>query len=111
MYIPQYQLKNLTKMIAPQKAVIVYGPRRCGKTTLLEHFVKDIKEEYLLVNGEDITVQDYLSSRSIEKLKSFVGNRKLLLIDEAQRVTFPFSSIIATATWVSIGTCWISGMR
>ncbi|MFH1305336.1 MAG: ATP-binding protein [Candidatus Omnitrophota bacterium] len=70
----------------PQKAVIIYGPRRCGKTTLLEHFVKDIKEKCLLVNGEDITIQDYLSSRTIEKLKSFIGSYTLLIIDEAQKI-------------------------
>ncbi len=86
MYVPQRQLKNLKKVIMPQKAVIIYGPRRCGKTTLLEHFVKDIKEECLLVSGEDITIQDYLSSRSIEKLKSFIGNCTLLIIDEAQKI-------------------------
>ncbi|MFH1553043.1 MAG: ATP-binding protein [Candidatus Omnitrophota bacterium] len=86
MYIPQYQLENLRKVVTPHKAIIIYGPRRCGKTTLLEHFVKDTKEEYLFVNGEDITIHDYLSSQSIEKLKSFVGMRKLLLIDEAQKI-------------------------
>ena len=66
--------------------MIVYGPRRCGKTTLLEHFVKDVNEKYLFVDGEDITIHDYLSSQSIEKLKSFVGKHKLLIIDEAQKI-------------------------
>ncbi len=86
MYIPQKQLENIKRIISPQKAVIIYGPRRCGKTTLLYQMLKDVKEEYLFVNGEDITVQDYLSSQSIEKLKSFVGRNKLLIIDEAQRI-------------------------
>jgi len=86
MYIPQAQLDNLQKLLTPEKAVIVYGPRRCGKTTLLEHFVKDVKENYLFVTGEDINVHDYLGSQSIEKLKSFVGSRKLLIIDEAQKI-------------------------
>ncbi|MCK4912778.1 MAG: ATP-binding protein [Candidatus Omnitrophica bacterium] len=86
MYIPQEQLKNLNSFLQPQKAVIIYGSRRCGKTTLLNEILKSIKEKYLLVNGEDITVQEYLSSQSIEKLKSFVGDNKLLLIDEAQKI-------------------------
>ena len=86
MYIPQRQLKNIKEIIAPQKAIIVYGPRRCGKTTLLKKMLENVKEEYLFVNGEDITVQDYLSSQSIEKLKGFVGKRKLLVIDEAQKI-------------------------
>ena len=86
MYIPQKQLENLKKIIAPQKAIIVYGPRRCGKTTLLQHLLKDLKENPLFVNGEDITVQDYLSSQSIEKLRDFVGNSRFLVIDEAQKI-------------------------
>lgn len=87
MYIPQIQLTNLCNLLAPGKAVIVYGPRRCGKTTLLEHFIKDVsKKDYLFVTGEDISVQDFLSSQSIEKLKSFVGSYKLLIIDEAQKI-------------------------
>jgi len=86
MYIPQRQLNNIKKIISPQKAVIVYGPRRCGKTTLLKEMLKDIKGEYLFVSGEDITVQEYLSSQSIEKLRNFLGRRKFLIIDEAQKI-------------------------
>ncbi len=86
MYIPQEQLKNLSEFLEPQKAIIIYGPRRCGKTTLLNEMLKKVEEKYLFVNGEDITVQEYLSSRSIEKLKSFIGDNKFLIIDEAQKV-------------------------
>ena len=86
MYIPQYQLNNIRNILSPQKAVIIYGPRRCGKTTLLEKILEQVEEQYLFVNGEDITIRDYLGSESIEKLKSFVGNNKLLVIDEAQKI-------------------------
>ena len=85
-YIPQKQLKNLKKNIRPNKAVIIYGPRRCGKTTLLNKFLEQTKEKYLLVSGEDIGVQEYLSSQSISKLKNFVGENKLLAVDEAQKI-------------------------
>jgi len=32
-YIPQQQLDNLTRLLSPNKVVVIYGPRRCGKTT------------------------------------------------------------------------------
>jgi hypothetical protein len=86
MYIPQKQLENLKKIISPNKVMVIYGPRRCGKTTLLNKFLEKFNEKYLLVNGEDITIQEYLSSQSIEKLKNFVGKNKLLAIDEAQKI-------------------------
>jgi len=85
-YIPQKHLKNLKGKVGPNKVIIVYGPRRCGKTTLLKKFLEGVKEKYLLVNGEDIIIQEYLSSQSINKLKNFVGNHTLLAIDEAQRI-------------------------
>lgn len=87
MYIPQRQLENLGKLVFPNKVLVVYGPRRCGKTTLINHYLKNVGDEkYLLVSGEDITVREYLGSQSISKLKDFVGNNSLLVIDEAQKV-------------------------
>lgn len=85
-YILQKQLENLRNLIKPNKVIIIYGPRRCGKTTLLKKFLEGIREKYLLVQGEDIFVQEYLSSQSITKLKNFIGDHKLLAIDEAQRI-------------------------
>ncbi len=86
MYIVQKHLENLEKALIPGKAVIIYGARRTGKTTLVKQFLQDIDEPYLLVSGEDLTVQGYLASQSIEKLSAFVGANRLLVIDEAQKV-------------------------
>lgn len=86
MYIPQKQLENLRNLVSPDKVVVIYGPRRCGKTTLLNKFLEKTDEKYLFVNGEDITVREYLSSQSIVNLKNFVGNNSLLVIDEAQKI-------------------------
>lgn len=87
MYIPQKQLENLRIAVRPGKVTVLYGARRTGKTTLLYEFLKKtVETPYLLVSGEDITVQNYLASRSIEKLKAFVGKNQLLVVDEAQQV-------------------------
>jgi len=85
-YIVQKHLENLERALLPGKAVIIYGARRTGKTTLVKRFLQDIGEPYLLVSGEDITVQGYLASQSIEKLSAFVGANRLLVVDEAQKV-------------------------
>lgn len=86
MYIRQKQLDNLRQLLGPGKVVVLYGARRTGKTTLVEEFLKEIKEPFLFVSGEDITVQEFLASRSVEKLKAFVGINRLLIVDEAQRI-------------------------
>lgn len=84
-YIPQYQLDTLKRRVRPGKVVLVYGPRRTGKTTMIQHFLRD-REDYMLVNGEDQSVHKYLGSQTIETLKEFVGNTPLLVIDEAQHI-------------------------
>jgi len=85
-YIPQKQLERLKNLACPGVVVVIYGPRRVGKTTLVNEYLKGVKEKYLSVNGDDVTVQEYLSSQSVEKLKSFIGEHRLLVIDEAQYI-------------------------
>ena len=84
-YIHQFQLEKLKEKLVPGKVIVIYGPRRVGKTTLVQHFLKKLKN-YLFVTGEDLTVQSYLSSQSIQKLKEFIGSCDLLVIDEAQAI-------------------------
>ncbi len=85
MYIHQHLLSTLSQIVVPNKVVIIYGPRRIGKTTLLNEYLKTVSN-YLSVSGEDIDVQHFLSSQSIEKLRAFVGDKTLLVIDEAQKI-------------------------
>lgn len=85
-FIPRKLAKNITRFLRPNKVVVIYGPRRCGKTTFLTQYLTEIKEKYLFVSGEDINVQQYLGSQSITKLKNFVGDHTLLVVDEAHKV-------------------------
>jgi len=85
-YITQKQIENLRKLLSPNKVLVIYGPRRVGKTTLLKMFLKDITEKILFVNGDDIIVRQYLESQSIQKLRDFIGDHSLLVIDEAQYI-------------------------
>lgn len=86
MYIPQKQLENLRQFVVPEKVAVIYGPRRCGKTTLINKFLENTRERFILASGDDIIVREYLSSQSVSKLKGFVGSNSLLVIDEAQRI-------------------------
>ena len=58
----------------------IHGARRVGKTTLIHEFIKKLDEKYLFVTGEDINVQSYLGNQSIEKLKDFIGDHKILIL-------------------------------
>lgn len=85
MYIPQIQLNRLKSLVTPGKVIIIYGPRRVGKTTLLKKFLSE-ESNYIFTTGEDVFVREFLSSGSIEKLKEFIGEKTLLVIDEAQYI-------------------------
>ena len=85
-YIPQAQLTRLAHLVTPGKVVVVYGPRRVGKTTLIKRYIREHDPDALLVTGEDIVVREYLESQSLAKLTSFVGRRRTLIIDEAQHI-------------------------
>lgn len=86
MYIPQKQIENLRQLIIPGKVIVIYGPRRVGKTTLLKKYLETENNSVLFVNGDDIIVRQYLESQSIQTLRDFVGNHRLLVVDEAQYV-------------------------
>ncbi len=85
-YIPQAQLSHLESIVVPGKVIVVYGPRRVGKTTLVQRYAQQHDPNALVVSGEDIAVREYLESQSITKLKNFVGNHQTLIVDEAQYV-------------------------
>src|SRR5262245_41490452 len=85
MYIPQMELEHLKKIVSEKLVVLIYGPRLVGKTTLLKKYLEN-RENYLFVSGDDIFIREILSSSSIEKLKNFIGDKTLLIIDEAQYI-------------------------
>ena len=90
MYIHQKQLGTLISSVEAGKVVVVYGPRRCGKTTMLGKYIEHVQSTHpetsiLSVTGEDRLVREYLESESVEKLRSFVGTHTLLIVDEAQK--------------------------
>ncbi len=67
------------------KAVIIYGARQTGKTTLVSMITKNYKH-HLYLNCDEIDVRQKLGNRTSTELKSLLGNNRLVIIDEAQRV-------------------------
>jgi len=84
MHISRLIEKDIIKHLQPNKVVVIYGPRRVGKTTLIKNIEKKISQKAMFVNGDDISVHQYLSSQNLDKLKQFIGDFRLLIIDEAQ---------------------------
>ncbi len=69
------------------KALIVYGPRQAGKTTVIQHLLQPHQNDVLELNGDDQHVRDMLADCPLPKLETILGGRKILFVDEAQRIT------------------------
>ncbi|GIW64742.1 MAG: hypothetical protein KatS3mg092_0675 [Patescibacteria group bacterium] len=52
MILPRYY--DIKKYLKKNKALILYGPRRVGKTTIIKEFLKQTKLKYKFVVGDDI---------------------------------------------------------
>lgn len=77
---------NIKKQLFQSKAIILMGCRQIGKTTLLEKLFKN-DEATLWLNGDDFDVRAMFDKPSADRLRSLIGNKKVIIIDEAQRIT------------------------
>ena len=77
--------ESIEKSLFKEKALIIYGARQTGKTTLVSTIQKQCKNS-LFLNCDEIDVRQKLSNKTSTELKSLIGNKKLVIVDEAQRV-------------------------
>lgn len=77
---------EIANKITPGKVVVVYGPRRVGKTTLITRFLQNYSGKYYLGTGEDRLLQEILQSNDVKRIKSTFSSYNLVVIDEAQHV-------------------------
>lgn len=87
MYINRHY-QDLNDYIKPNKALIIFGPRQVGKTTLLKKYLGglDKKISYRVENGEDVRFQEFINSMNFSKIKDYTRNYELIAIDEAQKI-------------------------
>lgn len=86
MEIPRFVAKKIFSQIGKQKVLMLYGSRRTGKTTIIEEVFRQHEADTLFLLGEDVQVAEYLQNRTVANYKQLVGDKKLVIIDEAQAV-------------------------
>ncbi len=80
-------IENLVlNYLKPNKAVVVLGARRVGKTELLKRIVSNWKEPHVFLNGDDLQVHEILELRTVANYKRLLGEIRFLVIDEAQSI-------------------------
>lgn len=68
------------------KAIIVIGARQVGKSTLFRQIADGRAEKVLSLNCDEPEVKEMLSGINTPELKMLIGNHRVVVIDEAQRV-------------------------
>ncbi|MEZ4776715.1 MAG: ATP-binding protein [Bacteroidia bacterium] len=92
------------------KIIILYGARQVGKTTLTKSLISQYGDEAGFYNCEIQSVRSALSSEEPGILKKYLGDKKIVVFDEAQYIpnigrvlkilidTYPALQIIATGS-------------
>jgi predicted AAA+ superfamily ATPase len=79
--------QEIEKWLFKQKVIIIYGARQVGKTTLVKSLIRGKENDSLYLNCDEPDIRDALSNKTSTHLKELAGNNKIIVIDEAQRVT------------------------
>jgi len=69
-----------------REIVVLYGPRRVGKTILTQQITRAWDGKIKILLCDDPDVQRQLKNIGLEGIKKLVGENRLLVLDEAQRV-------------------------
>lgn len=92
------------------KIIVVYGARQVGKTTLSRMIQEKCPDKSDYFNCDEPDIRAALTDKTSTELKSFFGDKKLVILDEAQRVknigialklmadNFPSTQILATGS-------------
>lgn len=101
---------QIEKKFFKGKAVIIYGARQVGKTTLIQEVEKKYANQSIYFNCDESDVRNAFTDKTSTELKQFIGGKKIVFLDEAQRVknigitlkllvdNFPDIQIIATGS-------------
>lgn len=76
--------ERLKAKIGKGKAILIVGPRQVGKTTLIKHQLEGI--DYIFFDGDDPRIRNLLNEPNTEEIRSLIGKKKVVFIDEGQRI-------------------------
>lgn len=84
--ISRITIQNIVKKLFKGKAILLFGARQVGKTTLLEYLINEREESVLHISGDEPDIRELLSKITSVQLKNYIGKNKIFFIDEAQRI-------------------------
>lgn len=103
--------QNIESVLEPKRVLVIYGPRRVGKTTLLSEYLKTQSDKKVFSStGDDAQLRSIFKSEERDKILDFARPYEVIAIDEAQFIpsiglgakmmidAFPQKNIILTGS-------------
>lgn len=84
--IIRHILPSIRQRLFRNKAILILGPRQVGKSTLCQNLLEGTGHSWLYLNGDEADVRSELTETTATRLRSLLGDHKVLFIDEAQRI-------------------------
>lgn len=109
-YITRLLENQIKQRLFKGKIIIVYGARQVGKTTLAKKILNEYGDKGRYLNCELLSIERGLADPEAEKIKAFLGDYEIIVLDEAQNIpnigrvlkimidTYPDLQIIATGS-------------
>lgn len=68
------------------KAIVLYGARQTGKTTLVKELIKDEGVDPVLLAGDDDEDRALFERVTLSRWRQILGSKKTIFIDEGQKI-------------------------
>jgi len=86
LYVKREIQEGIESALFMGKIIVVYGARQVGKTTLVKEIAKKYGD-YSYFSCDEPDVVYALTGKTSTELINFLGSKKMIILDEAQRVT------------------------
>ncbi len=102
--------KKIESLFFKGKAIIIYGARQVGKTTLVKQMAETYKDISVYFNCDEPDIASAFEGKNSSAIKFLFGSKKLIFIDEAQKIknvgsviklmvdSFPDIQVVATGS-------------
>ncbi|MBQ3923392.1 MAG: ATP-binding protein [Spirochaetales bacterium] len=68
------------------KAIVLFGARQCGKTTMMKQIIRDQKIDAVMLNGDDDDDAALFNAVTMARWQQILRGKKFIFIDECQRI-------------------------
>jgi len=90
--IPRMVQEQIESRLFDKKAIIIYGARQTGKTTLAKRIIEKYGEKAQYFDCELLSVRQNIEIPEADRLRSYLGKYKIVVLDEMQKI--PSAGII-----------------